>query len=130
MFVLLPIYVRKSEIFYISLWYFLKVLVSDIPEPFSALKAALNPFIPDNWYWRLPSRGAGLFTWPCWTSWSSHRPTPPSCGWHPFPQGINCPTCLGVICKLAVGALDPTVPLSPIPLIKTLNIPYPNNSFV
>ena len=40
-----------------------------------------------------PNLGAGPCTWPCWTSWGSHRPTSPDCphpsGWHPVPQACQ-----------------------------------------
>lgn len=92
-------------------------------------RAALNPFIPDNWYWKFPQSKCWTFHLALlnFTRFTQARPS--TSRWHPFPQGIHCTTYLGVVCKLAGDALDPTVLLNPIPLMKTLNIPYLNNSF-
>ena len=60
-----------------------------------------------------PEPGVRPCTWPCWTSWCSYRPIsqayPGPSGWHPIPQPVNCTILLGVICKFAEGALNPTV---------------------
>lgn len=60
-----------------------------------------------------PDSGSGPYIWHCWTSWGSHASTwafPVLFRWHPNPQGFNHTTQLLVICKLSVGALDPTMP--------------------
>lgn len=76
--------------------------------------------------WLCPNWHARPCTYPCWISWDSQRPTSPACqdpcGCSPSLKHVSSTPHLGVIGKLAEGAL---IPLS-MSLTKLLNSARPN----
>ena len=65
--------------------------VSPSPSPWGCSQSIHPPVYTD--IWNIPDAGAGPCTWPGWTSWGSHGPTPQACqacsGWHLFPRAYQ-----------------------------------------
>ena len=61
--------------------------VCSSPSPQGCSQSILHPACICAW--DCPNSGAGHCTWPCWTSWGSHRANSQACsgssGCHPFP---------------------------------------------
>jgi len=84
-------------------------------------RAALSEFSVSTCVWDCPDSNTIPCSWPCWTSLDSHRPTSQAYPGIPSFCCVNCTTQLGVVSKLAEGALYAAVML----LIKNLKSTNP-----
>ena len=97
-----------------TLWAHVKLAIPQCPRSFSAGLYSFHPPACIASGYCIDS-GARPCTWIYWTSWGSPGPTVQAClcstGWHPtsWAYRLDHTPQLGVISKLAEGALDPTV---------------------